>query len=75
MANNNFGYLSNAKFGGFEHPRFGTITCIFSTKTIEKGDEIFVDYNFDQNCPVIRRLAPWYFKQYEEFLKNSSNKV
>ena len=36
----------NAEFGLMEHPRFGIVRCIRSTRSIGVGEEIFVDYGY-----------------------------
>ena len=60
-ANNKLGPEANVKLGVIDHPRFGTITCLVSERTIEEGEEIFLDYSFDPTDPISRRLFPWYF--------------
>ena len=36
----------NAEFGLMNHPRFGLVRCIRSTRAINVGEEIFVDYGY-----------------------------
>ena len=62
-ANNKLEPETNVKLGVIDHPRFGTITCLMAERTIEKGEEIFLDYSFDPKDPISRRLFPWYFVQ------------
>ncbi|KAL6041580.1 Histone-lysine N-methyltransferase setd7 [Balamuthia mandrillaris] len=39
----------------YHHPRFGKIKCLKSIRNIRKGEEIYVDYTYDEeDCP------PWF---------------
>ena len=38
----------NAEFGEMNHPRFGLVRCIRSTRDIEPGEEIYVDYGYGE---------------------------
>ena len=37
---------AQTEFCFINHPRFGLIRCIRSNKSIQKGEEIFIDYNY-----------------------------
>ena len=60
-ANHQFEPKTNVQLGIIDHPRFGKIHCLVASKTIRKGQEIFLDYSFDVNDVISQRLFPWYF--------------
>ena len=39
----------NAEFGKMNHPRFGLVKCIRSTRDIEPGEEIYVHYGYGES--------------------------
>jgi hypothetical protein len=42
----------------FDHPRFGVIPCEKTTEIVAKGQELFLDYEYDPyNCPDWFRAA------------------
>jgi hypothetical protein len=42
----------------FDHPRFGVIPCEKTTRLVLKGEELFLDYEYDPyNCPEWFREA------------------
>ncbi len=49
-------------FDFFTSPRFGGIRCLRSIKLIRKGEEIFVNYNYDMEDDV----PTWYRRLHEE---------
>ena len=66
----------NAEFGLMNHPRFGLVRCIRSTRAIGAGEEIFVNYGYgtdekDEGHPT------WYkhgLKMWREHKNNSTIK-
>lgn len=48
----NHSFLPNSQFLVYDHPRWGIVPCIASTRHIELGEEIFVKYGYDLDwCP------------------------
>ena len=48
----NHSFLPNSQFLVYDHPRWGVVPCIASTRHIEAGGEIFVRYGYDLDwCP------------------------
>ena len=45
----------NVEFDYFEHPRFGHIRCLVSNTFIKRGEEIFVNYEYDIETEGIPR--------------------
>ena len=48
-------FTPNVEFDYFEHPRFGHIRCLISNTFIKKGEEIFVNYEYDIQTEGIPR--------------------
>lgn len=57
-ANHSF-KLQNAQYEPYWHPRFGSIKCLRSIKSINKNEEIFVDYGYQDEFPM------WYQDKYK----------
>lgn len=59
---------TNAKLAWFEHPRFGHIRAHVATKNIARGEEIFLDYKY-QNKAEETDYFPWYFEAKKKSLE------
>ncbi|XP_059084451.1 uncharacterized protein LOC131881575 [Tigriopus californicus] len=62
----------NAVFDGFEHPRFGLIVAVRATKDIRQGQEILVDYGY-QEAPFPADFL-WYHQAKKEYLQELESK-
>ena len=62
--NNKFPPFTNSVFGAMEHPRFGAIVTVASTRHIPAGEEIYVNYGYAINATNIKAMSPWYDEQY-----------
>ena len=52
----------NAKLCWMKHPRFGATRCVRSIRSIQKGEEILVDYGYnttDSYCPRYKKILYW----------------
>lgn len=56
-ANHGFGAQRNAKYDTFDHPRFGPIKCVRTTRPVKPGEEILVSVDTTSRCVelVLRR--------------------
>ena len=63
--NNKFRPFTNAEFGLMDHPRFGSIVTAIALKDINVGTELFLDYSYDVNSTLIKKLVPWYIQQFK----------
>ena len=75
-ANHDFA-RNNAIFSEMEHPRWGILAGIFSNRFIEAGEEIFVNYGYQEN-PRSLKLFPWYFEakaRYEQEMNDAKLKT
>ena len=69
MVNHAYPPKANCKFSNMEHPRYGVISTLVSTRPINKDDELFLDYGYkDQESS--RVYFPWYFEGKEKKTKN-----
>ena len=57
--NNEFEPRINALFGSIEHPRFGFIPAVLSSRDIRKDEEILLDYGY---FGEMKNEAEWYFE-------------
>ena len=57
--NNDFEPEINALFGSIDHPRFGLIPAVVTTRKIAKNEEILLDYGYMEET---RSQAEWYFE-------------
>lgn len=62
-SNHKFGDGVNVDFDFTRNPRFGEIRCLMSVRYIRRGEEIFVNYNYDMKSGDV---PGWYRKLYEE---------
>ena len=53
----------NGEFAYMNHPRFGSVLCILSTRDIGVGEEIYVDYGYGED------EEDWHPKWYKDILR------
>ena len=58
--NHSFRYANTAYKSAF-HPRFGYIKSLLATETINKGEELLVDYGYERNNG---NIPPWFSELY-----------
>ena len=57
----NHSFDPNSQFLVFDHPRWGLVPCIASTRNIDACEEIFVRYGYDLDlCPE------WYLEEWKK---------
>ena len=69
--NNDFAPKINAILGSIDHPRFGLIPTVITTKTIAKDEEILVDYEYPEEMITETK---WYFDLKEKSKQENSQK-
>ena len=52
---------NNSDFLEIEHPRWGLIQSIVTTKEVKAGEELFLYYGYKENLFPLD--FPWYFQQ------------
>ena len=57
----------NTEFCHIKIPRFGFVRCIKSTRTIAKGEELFIDYGYDVEDDSVPK---WYKELYVQVYGN-----
>ena len=57
--------LQNAFFSNAEHPRFGIVLTVVSSRVILKGEEILLDYQYG-NHTSYKTYFPWYFENQDD---------
>ena len=57
----------NGEFADMNHPRFGSVICIRSTRDIEIGEEIYVDYGYGED------EEDWHPKWYKDILREQKD--
>jgi hypothetical protein len=45
----------NCRYGNAFHPRFGHVSSIVTTRVVASGEELFIDYQFNEHWD-----APWF---------------
>uniref|UniRef100_A0A0K2TBP3 Histonelysine Nmethyltransferase SETD7like [Oryzias latipes] n=1 Tax=Lepeophtheirus salmonis TaxID=72036 RepID=A0A0K2TBP3_LEPSM len=66
--NNGFGNEVNTGFYQAEHPRFGTIVYILTTKPVPKGKELIVNYGYSRGLHhTVDQIFEWYFALEDEY--------
>lgn len=59
----NHSFRPNCRYGQIRHPRWGLIVAIFSTRKINKGEELLCNYGYNPD----KQLVPdWYREAWEE---------
>ncbi len=53
---------TNAAFDYITSPRFGLTRCVRTTRSVAKGEELFINYGYSVNG----WLPEWYAKLYRE---------
>ena len=57
---------TNVDFDFVTSPRFGETRCLRSTRLIKRGEELFVDYDYDMNQDV----PSWYLSLHKATFGN-----
>lgn len=60
----NHKFVANTYFGFFDHPRFGSIRTITTSTFVKKGEECYVNYDYDLKAEGI---PDWYLNLHKEF--------
>ena len=58
-------FFQNSVFSMAEHPRFGIVITVVSTRFIRKDQEILLDYQYG-NDKTYEDFFPWYFDSKED---------
>jgi histone-lysine N-methyltransferase SETD7 len=66
-----FGERANAAFYELEHPRFGLILSIMTTKPVAKGQEFFIDYGYKKG--EFPSDHPWYHEAKRKWLDQATS--
>ena len=57
----NHSFAPNARYEPYNHPRFGEIKCIRTTRRVRAGEEITVHYDYNEVGEDGRLVAPAWF--------------
>jgi hypothetical protein len=65
-----FQFDGNTEFDIIYHPVYGPSACIMAKQEIQKGEELYVNYNYR-----VKWAPDWYKKAYKEFKKRTANEA
>ncbi len=68
QANHRFGDGQNVMYDTFYSPRFGPIGCLKAIRPIDRGEELFADYSYEEDTG-----PKWYWDLFERFQNGEGN--